>query len=268
MEALTTELVEPKFTGRAMGLTTIAYAIAFGGSSLVGGSVAGVLGFKSIFTVYLMFSIVSIIIMMSLKVPPRETHRSDEFTSTRSSSLTSYPVVLAYILGVTYTIGLGSLLTFFSVFAKGFGVTLLTIGGLFTLFWAARIIGSYLGGWLCDKYGRSVTAPAAMLSSAGGFAVIAASDGVWSLAAGSIIAGLSIGATFPVGVALISDHIPENNRGLAMGIFETGCGLGVMIGAALGGLLADMYSPRSPYILVAVVNLVCALLFATKRTSL
>ena len=269
VEALATELVEPKFAGRAMGLATISYAIAFGSSSLIGGAIAGTLGFKSTFGLYLAFSILSMIVVISLRVTPRRRNGLGvNVEDTSGTSVASQPVVLAYILGITYTIGLGILLTFFSVFAKGFGITLLTVGGLFMLFWMARIIGSYMGGWFSDKHGRGITALCAMLGSTGGFAVIAVSNGVWSLAAGAAIAGFSIGATFPVGVALISDHINENRRGLAMGIFETGCGFGVMLGAAIGGLLADMYSSRSPYIMAAVANLACAVIFVIKRATL
>ena len=269
IEALATEIVEPKFAGRAMGLATISYAIAFGASSLISGATAGELGFKSVFAVYLAFSILSIFIVMYLRVPPKVTKIvAGSAENAGRKTVMSQPVVLAYILGITYTVGLGTLLTFFSVFAKSFGLTLLTVGGLFALFWTARIFGSYFGGWISDKHGRGITASGAMMSSAGAFVIIAISNGVWALAAGAAIAGLSIGATFPTGVALISDHIIENQRGLAMGIFETGCGFGVMMGAAVGGVLADLYSARSPYVIAAAANLVCAVLFAIKRATL
>ena len=269
VEALATELVEPKFAGCAMGFATISYAIAFGVSSLLGGSIAGILGFKSTFGVYFAFSVISVFVAILLQVPQRDAHRLDvNVEKSPMRNLTSQPVVLAYILGITYTIGLGTLLTFFSIFAKTLGATLLIVGGLFTLFWAGRIIGSYMGGWFSDRCGRGVTATGAMLGSTGAFVMIAVSSGVWSLVVGAVIAGLSIGATFPVGVALISDHINQNMRGLAMGIFETGCGVGVMMGAAIGGLLADMYSARTPYIMAAVANLACAVLFVMKRATL
>ena len=269
IEALATELVEPKFAGRAMGFATISYAIAFGASSLLGGSIAGMLGFRATFGVYFTFSVISILVAISLHVPQRDAHGLDmDVEKIRTVNLTSQPVVLAYVLGITYMIGLGTLLTFFSVFAKTLGATFLIVGGLFTLFWAGRIIGSYMGGWFSDKHGRGVTAIGAMLSSTGAFTIIALSSGVWSLVAGAVIAGLSIGATFPVGVALISDHINQKMRGLAMGIFETGCGVGVMMGTAIGGLLADMYSARSPYVMAAVANLACAVLFVRKRATL
>lgn len=132
-------------------------------------------------------------------------------------------------------------------------------------FWMGRIVDSYFGGRLSDKHERGIVAIGAMLGSTRGFIVIAVSNGIWQLVTGAIVTGLSIEATFPVGVALISDHISENTRGMAMGIFETGCGIGVMAGAAIGGVLADMYSPRSPYVMAALVNLACAVLFIVKQ---
>lgn len=110
-----------------------------------------------------------------------------------------------------------------------------------------------------------MVAAGALLMSTTGFIVIAVSNGTWELLAGVILTGIAIGAAFPISVALISDHISESVRGFAMGIFETACGAGVMLGAAIGGLLADMYSPNAPYVMAAAVNLACAALFVGRR---
>lgn len=269
VEALATEVVDPQLAGRAMGFATVSYAIAFGVSSLIGGSIASALGYKSTFAVYLAFSVLSIIIAALLREDPRRASRKVDASDSKTdlTSSMSHEVVLAYTLGLTYTMGLGILLTFFSVFAKAIGATVFLIGILFGFFWMGRIIGSFGGGRLSDKYGRGLIAIGAMLGSTAGFMVIALANGIWGLLVGVIMAGLSIGAVFPVSVALISDHINESVRGLAMGIFETACGAGVMLGAAIGGLLADMYSPRSPYLMAATVNLACAVLFAIRRAK-
>jgi MFS family permease len=269
VEALATEVVDPQLAGRAMGFATVSYAIAFGVSSLIGGSIASALGYKSTFAVYLAFSVLSIIIAALLREDPRRISRRVDVGDGKTdlAGLVSHEVVLAYILGLTYTMGLGILLTFFSVFAKTIGATVFLIGTLFGFFWMGRIIGSFGGGRLSDKHGRGLIAIGAMLWSTAGFIAIALANGIWGLLVGVIMAGLSIGATFPVSVALISDHINEPVRGFAMGIFETACGAGVMVGAAIGGLLADMYSPRSPYLMAATANLACAVLFAIRRAK-
>jgi DHA1 family multidrug resistance protein-like MFS transporter len=269
VEALATEIANPRLAGRAMGFVTVSYAIAFGASSLSGGSIAGALGYKFTFVVYLAFAVLSIPFAISLHDHAQRTALGtrQENEEHNLSELMSKQVFLAYVLGITYTIGLGALLTFFSVFAKTLGATVFLVGGLFAFFWTGRILGSYGGGRLSDKHGRGLVAIGAMLGSTVGFIVIAVSNGIWALLVGVIVTGLSIGATFPVGVALISDHINESLRGFAMGIFETACGAGVMLGAAIGGILADMYSPNAPYLMAAAVNLACATLFTIQRVK-
>jgi len=194
VEALATEVVDPQLAGRAMGLATVSYAIAFGVSSLIGGSIASALGYKSTFAVYLAFSVLSIIIAALLREDPRRGSRRVDVGDGKTdlAGLMSHEVVLAYVLGLTYTMGLGILLTFFSVFAKTIGATVFLIGILFGFFWMGRIIGSFGGGRLSDKYGRGLIAIGAMLWSTAGFIVIALANGIWGLLVGVIMVGLSI----------------------------------------------------------------------------
>jgi MFS family permease len=266
IEALVTEVVEPNLTGRAMGFATVSYAIAFGTSSLSAGAIAEILGYRSTFIFYLAFALLSIPIVVSLRDSDRIARRStEESRRLNLDELKSKEVVMACVLGVTYTLGLGTLLTFFPVFAKTLGATVFMIGILSAFFWIGRILGSYHGGHLSDEHGRGIVATGALLLSTTGFIIIAISNGTWGLLAGVILTGAGIGAALPISVALISDHIRESLRGFVMGIFETACGAGVILSAAVGGLLADMYSPNSPYIMAASVNLACAALFVARR---
>jgi len=266
VEALVTEIVDPILTGRAMGFATVSYAIAFGVSSLSGGAIANALGYKPAFIIYLTFAILSIPIAISLPNPVRAAPKATkENPRLNLAEMKSTGVVMACVLGITYTVGLGTLLTFFPVFAKMLGVTVFLIGVMSAFFWIGRILGSYSGGRLSDKHGRETVAVGAMLMSTVGFIIIAVSNGTWELLTGVILTGIAIGAAFPISVALISDHISESSRGFAMGIFETACGAGVMLVAAIGGLLADMYSPNAPYLIAASVNFACACLFVVKR---
>jgi MFS family permease len=77
-----------------------------------------------------------------------------------------------------------------------------------------------------------------------------------------LLLGLSIGAVFPATIALISDNVSQSLRGYAMGIFEASCGVGYMAAATFGGVIADLYSPRSPYLLAAIVSLSSAAFLA------
>jgi MFS family permease len=69
-----------------------------------------------------------------------------------------------------------------------------------------------------------------------------------------VIMGISMGTVFPVAVALISDNVHTRQTGVAMGIFETSCGVGMMTAATVSGIIADQFNPRYPYVLCALTS--------------
>ena len=71
--------------------------------------------------------------------------------------------------------------------------------------------------------------------------------------------GLSTGAIFPVTIALISDDVSRDQRGAAMGYFETASASGQTVAPLIGGFLAEMFDPRYPYFFCALVSIVCVL---------
>ena len=77
------------------------------------------------------------------------------------------------------------------------------------------------------------------------------------LATGGLLVGLSIGAIYPVNLAMIADEIEPELRGGAMGIYEMTCAITFMIASALGGVAAEALNPRTPYAFSAFVFLCC-----------
>jgi MFS family permease len=271
VEALATEIVEPRAAGRAMGIATASYGVAFATSSLVGGYITGAFSYFGTFTAYLAVSLISILVAILLLGEPRRrglaAATSKAHRAVDSASLNSPTILLSYFLGSAYTFGFGIIITLFSVFAKTLGVAVVLIGALFGCFWVGRIVGSFGGGRLSDKFGRGRIVIVAMGVSALGFLLLAFSTNIELLFSGIVFLGISIGATFPVAVALISDNVRQSVRGYAMGIFETACAAGYMLAATFGGFLSDLYSPRAPYMLAATVSVVSAIIFAIKRVD-
>lgn len=262
VEAFATEIVDPAEAGRAMGITTASYGVGYGSGSMAGGSVVGTLGYTQTFASYLGLSLVSVLVaVLFLREPRRQRALSplrSEENNPDSRRWISRPILLAYCLGGTYTFGLGMMLTLFPVFANDLGIVVFWIGALFGLFWVGRIAGFLVGGRLSDKYGRKPIAIAAMSTSALAFILVATSTRIEPLWEAVLILGLSIGAAFPVSIALISDSVRQSLRGYAMGIFETSCAAGFMAAATIGGFLADFYSPRAPYLLATIISLTSA----------
>lgn len=271
VEALATEIVDAKRAGRAMGMVSASYGIAFATSSMAAGSITSVFGYLQTFMIYLVLSLISIFLaVFLLRGTPRRSKSAvarEESGKLDSSSLSSKMTILAYFLGGSYTFGLGVMLTLFSVFAKSLSVAVFLIGVLFGFFWLGRIVGSVGGGRVSDKYGRGPVVIVAMLGSVAGFMLAAFSTGIDMLLGAVVILGFSIGTSFPVSVAIISDNIPVSKRGYAMGIYETSCAAGFMLAATSGGLLSDLYSPRIPYLLAASVSLAAAIIFALRRVK-
>jgi len=264
VEAFATEIVDPAEAGRAMGITTAAYGLGWGSGSVLSGSVVATLGYHQTFASFLGLSLISVVVAAFFLREPRSQRvlsklRSDEDNPNSRRSF-SRPILLAYFVGGTYTFGLGVMLTMFSVFANDLGISVLWIGGLFGIFWVGRIAGFLLGGRSSDKYGRKPLAVTAAVTSALAFILVATSTQIEPLWEAVLILGMSIGAAFPVSIALISDNVRQSSRGFAMGIFETSCDAGFMAAGTIGGVLADFYSPRAPYLLAAIISLSSAVI--------
>ena len=262
VEALTTEIASASASGRAMGLSSASYGTGFAFGSLLGGSIAATTGYRNTFYFYLLPSMIAALtisiwfkdvrIVNISEGDQRVTPQSNEL---KVSLWRSRPFLLSNVIAASYTFVLGTLLTLFSVYAKGLGVEVFWIGVLFTLFWIGRIVSSMSAGRISDRVGRrSILIPALIGCAIASF-LAAISVGIELLSISMVIMGISIGAVFPVAVALISDNVHTRQRGVAMGIFETSCGIGLMTAATAGGIVADQFNPRYPYVLCALISI-------------
>jgi MFS family permease len=59
--------------------------------------------------------------------------------------------------------------------------------------------------------------------------------------------------------SLISKAVPEENRGLAYGLFWTSVSLLALPAPYLGGILWDRFTPRTPFIITTIVVLLSIL---------
>jgi len=263
VEALTTEIASASASGRAMGLSSASYGTGFAFGSLLGGSIAATVGYRNTFYFYLLPSMIAALTISIWFKEVRVVNISegDQPVTPQSSQLKvdlwkSRPFLLSNVVAASYTFVLGTLLTLFSVYAKGLGVEVFWIGALFTLFWIGRIVSSMTAGRVSDRVGRNSILIPALIGCAIASFLAAISLGIELLSISMVIMGISIGAVFPVAVALISDNVHMRQRGVAMGIFETSCGVGMMAAATVGGIVADQFNPRYPYVLCALISIV------------
>jgi MFS transporter, Spinster family, sphingosine-1-phosphate transporter len=72
------------------------------------------------------------------------------------------------------------------------------------------------------------------------------------------VLGIGEASYYPAGTSLMSDYFPKNQRGRVMSIWGAGSTLGIAIGFAGGGYIADKFGWRDAFFFAAVSGLRCA----------
>src|SRR5438445_10107169 len=80
--------------------------------------------------------------------------------------------------------------------------------------------------------------------------------------------GIGEAGYYPAGTSLLSDYFPKEQRGRVMSVWSVGSALGIAIGFAGGGYVADHFGWRNAFFFAAVPGLVCALLAFGMRDQL
>lgn len=126
-------------------------------------------------------------------------------------------------------------------------------------------IFSYPLGGLADKYGKQkVFSFGLMIFSAVyfGFAFLNDINLIWILFA---LYGIYAASTEGVSKAWISDLIPSEQRGSAIGLLTMLSSFSVMLGSFLTGILWDRFGSSFPFLLSAILSLLIAMIIHFKK---
>jgi predicted MFS family arabinose efflux permease len=82
-------------------------------------------------------------------------------------------------------------------------------------------------------------------------------------------AGVGIGESgcWPISHSLLADHFPPDRRAFALGVFQAGGGVGVLLGLLLTGLIADEIGWRWTFLIVGLPGLLLAWLVRISLTE-
>jgi MFS family permease len=153
---------------------------------------------------------------------------------TRTLSILLFSMILANIGGSMY----GPLLP---LYVQELGANVSQVGVFFTLSMIAPLLFQILGGWLSDAIGRVRAMAIGSLAGLAGYILFVVSPSWgWLLMA---MVGLSMASSFvgPSFQALVAEESAESNRGRVYSITQGAFQIVGVIGAPLGGLLADKY---------------------------
>ena len=82
------------------------------------------------------------------------------------------------------------------------------------------------------------------------------------------VLGIGEASYYPAGTSLLSDYFPKEQRGRVMSIWGAGSTLGIAVGFAGGGYIAEKFGWRNAFFFAAIPGIVFALLAFTLREPL
>ena len=181
-----------------------------------------------------------VILLLVLAFPPSALAPSLPSTS-RFRPISRHAIPLSSALVLT-TIGHTSLYAFLPLYVLSRGQDVSIVWWFFTIYSVWLIVCRAVLGRLADRYGRARVALPAMLTLAAGYFALVIPPTAPSLIAAALIMGTANAVLYPTLAALVMDRTPSAERGLALGTLSASWDLGVVVGSAVVGYVADHLS--------------------------
>jgi MFS family permease len=134
------------------------------------------------------------------------------------------------------------------------------VGLISTAVFITAAPSALFGGRAADRVGERRVLILSALFGVFAALLVSWSHGFWSLVLSCLGIGLGTGIQNPAGSAAVMRWFPQQQRGLAMGIRQTGVPIGGMLAAGVAPLLALHYGWRSAYLAGGALSLIGAAL--------
>ncbi len=174
--------------------------------------------------------------------------------------LGEYPRAFWMLAIVTFIDRLGGslLYPFFALYITSkFGVGMTQVGVLFGFFSISSIVGGFVGGAAADRLGRKGLIVFSLLATSLSSLAMGLAPTMAAFVVLALVVGLLTDAGGPAYQAMVADLLPEEKRAEGFGVIRVVFNLAVVIGPAIGGLLAS----RS-FLLLFIVDAITSALTA------
>ncbi|MEE9377392.1 MAG: MFS transporter [Candidatus Lokiarchaeia archaeon] len=152
-----------------------------------------------------------------------------------------YPKAFKVLTLATFIDMLGSFLLypFYALYiTERFGVGMIEVGYLFSIFAAGNIFGGLIGGALADKYGRRVMVLIGLVVSGMGSILMGLVNNLNTFYLLAAFLGLIGNFGGPARQAMVADLLPKEKQAEGFGILRVAFNLSAVIGPLLGGFIA------------------------------
>lgn len=140
------------------------------------------------------------------------------------------------------------------------GFNLKQTGFILSCFGVGSMLGSFLGGWLTDKFGHFYVQFLSLLVGGFVFILLSSVEGFYTLAGGILILSTIAESFRPANAASVSFYAKPENVSRAFSLNRMAINLGFSIGPAIGGLLAAV-SFKFLFLADGITSITAALFF-------
>ncbi|MEP6658595.1 MAG: MFS transporter [Acidimicrobiales bacterium] len=147
------------------------------------------------------------------------------------------------------------------------GLSIQAIGVLAALYPGVWCVGQLFTGAWSDRVGRKSLIVAGMVLQGAALAVMAATTGLAPWALGAVLIGIGTALVYPTLIAAVGDVAHPTWRATAVGVYRLWRDAGYVVGALLGGVVADLFNLRAAVWAVAALSIMSGVIVAVRMTE-
>jgi MFS family permease len=241
------DVVEPRDRGAAIGVYTAAMGSGFAVGPLLGSWVAAYAGFPQAYLVGAVVAVAGAVfgVFRLVRTAPQRSAGSAARRFVDMPALRALAreprMVMACVANMAMTLSMtGAIFTYFPVYARGVGVSTVTIGAMFAWRSLASATGRIPVGALSSRIPAGWTLAAVLLVEAAVDVAIVHTTSDVALGALLILEGVIFGIFLVSGQAAVAAASGATNRGAAVGMFWMAGSVGDFLGPLALGVVAQV----------------------------
>lgn len=251
--------------GRYYGIYTTAIYLGMTVGPIIGGLYAEHYGYTNTFILSAFAALLSLLIG-ALKVQSKSTHKTQTETGSLFASIKKLLKIKKYMGALIATFSLcfcwGGLMAFLPIYAKSIGISTASIGLLYGFQSVFNTVSRFPSGYFIDKTGsKSYFILAGLILVSPSIAVIGFLDSFLLLILPVSITGFGMGISFSAIGSLISEVVPANTRGTAMGLYSTLIYGGLMVSSVLTGPVIEISGYKAAYMFLGITSTIGTVFF-------
>ena len=244
-----------------MGIITVAMGSSRSLGALSSGFLASSLGYSWVFYItigiYILGGLITMVILGDLKYNAPKLLPVNKHLFVKDSKNYHCLFSLCAITSCEY-FGVGLFISFLPLLmTQVAGLSVASVGVIFAVRGIITIIFGVPMGMLADRKGKKLLMLIALAISAVSMIGISLANSFFSFLISAVLFEISLDTYNPAALALLSDSVPSEHQGSAMGMYGGICeNTGIMAGAFSGGFVWNIFGPRATFLLGSLVCII------------